>query len=356
MCRGRAVLAALTVSLVAVTALSARPGAASHDDTELRVTVAINAAGDDRLSVSDTTYDSTDDVELASAVAIALDRPPGSFRVAEDWDGADVVLRDKLARPDSRGGLSYAVDTGKLQLLADQNGYEAVVLQVCAPRVRQVVSSLVASQRIDSPGSRCRGWYQPVDEPPIRAVVQLAPDRHRYPTAVGRTIGAVAVTFGILGIGATLLRRGPLRRRSLASWLLAGGIGLVVAPVGWGAVTLILWWTGAPADPMLLDPGSVGEQVARTLLPGLGFVLPALLPAAILLTVAPKEKALPRGPAPLAAASPGGPPATTWWPAAWWAQWAAQGQPPAAPPPAAEAPTAVSEGGGGWAPPGSGWA
>ena len=298
-------------------------------------------------------------------MAVALDRPVGSFHPVEDLDGAHVDLDAKLARPDARGGLAYALDTARLQLVAQRRGYHALIVEVCTPRVRQLVDALVAPEPSPgaNPGSRCRGWYQPVDDPPIRAVVQLAPDRRRYPLAVGRVVGAAAIAFGIIGIGATLLRRGPLRRRSLVSWLLAAGVGLAVVALGWSTATFALWLSGAPADPVLLGGGSVGEQVARTLLPGLVFLLPALLPPAILLTV-PRRDSKPAVPA-----APIGPPTVTWWPAAWWPQWAAQGAPPGVPPgggptalpvdqarpplPAPTPPPAPPAGPPGWALPGS---
>jgi len=215
---------------------------------------------------------------------------------------------------------------------------------VCTPRVRQVFDVLQAPQSLPvwPPGTRCRGWFLLVDEEPVRAVVQLSPDRHRYPSAVSRTVGAAACAFGLLGIGATLLRHGPLRRRSVVSWLLAVGSALAVAGVGWAVATIVLWWTGATADPLLLGGGSKAEQVARTLLPGLAFVVPALLPAALLLTVPPRERAAPPGPPP-------GPPLPTWWPAAWWPQWAAQQATPAPP-----ASTPARPEPSGWAAPGSG--
>jgi len=311
----------LAVAAAVVVLADAGPAAANHEDRRLWVTVAINAAGRDRLVVTDYSLNSGNDLRLASAVALALDRPPGSFRAVRDLGGAHVVLRDKLARPDVRGGLSYALDSGKLQVLAQNEGYKSVIVEVCAPRVRQVFDTLVAPEASphSSPGSRCRGWFQPVEDPSIRAVFQLAPDRGRYPAAVGRVVGVAAIAFGLAGIGATLLRRGPLRRRSLASWLLSGGIVVGVVPLGWGAATVALWLSGAAADPMLLGDGSVGEQVARTLLPGLVFVLPALLPAVLLLSVPPKEKGQPpTSPATL------GPSAVTWWPAEWWPLWAAR--------------------------------
>ncbi len=349
MTRGRTALAAVLLSGVAVAVVFTGPAAANHT-SELEVTVALNAAGQDRISVRDDKFDTTDYVRLASDVAIALDRPPGSFRASEDFEGGVIQPEAKLAQPDGRGGHSYALDTGKLQVLAQRQGYEAVVVVVCTPKVRQVVNSLVAPDRSlgDSPNSRCGAWYQPVDDPALRAVVQLLPDRQRYPTAVLRTVGAAAITFALLGLGATLLRRGPLRRRSLASWLLSVGAALGVAAVGWAVVTLLLWWRGAAADPMLLGGGSDGEQVVRTLLPGLAFVVPALLPAAVLLGAAKKEKKMPLPPPDSLA--PPNPPGPTWWPTPWWQQWAAQGGAEPVPPP----PPAPPPGGSGWAPPGAG--
>jgi len=351
-------VAAILVA-VAGSGTLARPAAANHQATTLWVTIAINAAGGDRLTVTDDGLASTGFSPLASDVALALDRPAGSFRSVEDIDGAHVLLEDKLAQRDGRGGLRFALDTGKLQLVAQDRGYDAVAVEVCTPWVRQVVDAMVAPEASPNSdaGSRCRGWYKSVDDPPIRAVVQLAPDRHRYPLAVGRVVGTAAITFGLLGIGATLLRRGPMRRRSWVSWFLACASVLAVLPIGWGATTLALWWSGAVADPMLLGGGQVGEQVARTMVPGLVFVLPALLPASVLLSVARREPP-PRVAAPLALAP--GPPAPAWWPTAWWSLWAAQGGPaprPPAPPPAPGTqppggpgdPTAPS----GWALPGS---
>jgi len=369
--RGRAVLSAMAVLLLAIVAIagpSSRPAAANHDqeDDELWVTVAINAAGGDRLSVTDDTFDDTGSwVGVASDVAIALGHPSGTFRAYEDISSAYVELDDKLAEP--RGSrFSYAVDSGKLQLLAQAEGYEALLLEVCTPRVRQVVDTLVAPESLpmDSPGSRCRGWYQLVDDPPIRAVVELNPDRDRYPLAVGRTVGTAAIAFGIFGIGATLLRHGPLRRRSVASWLLAVAAAVLVAPVGWGTTTGLMWWNGTAADAVMLSGGSIAQQVARTMLPGLVFLVPALLPAFVLLTVPRKEK---RALAPLPAmAAPA--PQAAWWPAAWWPQWAAQNAEPGphrqqrpVPPPAQEQvpappgpPPPPQPGWSDWAPPGSG--
>jgi len=327
--RRRAAVFALFVAVAGLGA-SARPASANHRDNSLWVTVAINAAGRDRLSITDDNFDSTSYVRLASDVAVALDRPSGSFRSVEDFDGAHVLLDEKLARPDPAGRLSFTLDTGKLQVLADNEGYDSLIVELCTPRVHQVVDALVAPEPAPGSrrGSRCRGWYQQINDPAIRAVVQLDPDRHRYPWAVGRVVGAAAIAFGLLGIGATLLRRGPMRRRSWVSWLLSTGSALGVVPLGWGAATLGLWWTGAVADPMLLGGGPVGEQVARTMLPGLVFLLPALLPAAVLLTV-PRRVRPRRAPPP--APVPAGPAAATWWPTAWWPQWAAQGAPRAAP-------------------------
>jgi hypothetical protein len=379
--RGRATLLIMASSLVAVVALSlalARPAAANHDqeDDQLWVTVAINAAGGDRISVTDGT-ESADGpfIGLAGDAAVALGHPKGSFKAHEDFDGAYVALREKLTRPNERGGLSWGVDSGNLQLLAQQRGYEVLILEVCTPRVRQVVDALITpeSPGFSSPGTRCRGWYQLVDDSPIRAVFELSPDRDRYPRAVGRAVGTAAIVFGVFGIGATLLRRGPLRRRRPASWVLAVVPALLVATVGWVAVTVTIWWNGSAADPVLLSRGSVGEQVARTMLPGLVFLLPALLPAALLLSVPAREKPAPAPPPVWPGAAPQPAP---WWPRAWWPQWAAQhpqGQPPPpgwggpgsrpdgppeAPPPgqspAPPLPGPAAGGSSGWATPGSG--
>ena len=334
--RGRLRFAAAAVALVAAVVpivLAAGPAAASHNqqDDELWVTVAINAAGGDRLSVTDeSTSGSRIWSGLAADVAIALGHRAGSFRTLEDYFGGYVELDDKLAIPNERGGLSWAFDTAALQLLAIDEGYEAVLFEVCTPRVRQVVNSILAAEELpyDSPGSRCRGWYQPVDDPPLRGVFELAPDRQRYPRVVGRTVGVAAIAFGIFGIGATLLRRGPLRRRTVASWIVASAAALVTAPLGWGVATVLLWWNGSAADPVMLSGGSVLEQVMRTIGPGLVFLLPALLPAGVLLSV-PRQAAPPPTPFTPAAWPAAAPPAAAWWPAAWWPQWAAgQGQPP----------------------------
>ncbi len=307
----------------------ARPAAADHDDHELWVTVAINAAGGDRITVTDDSFDMAAYVGLGDDVAVALGRPPGSFRVVEDFGDLVVELDDKLATVDRRGGLSYTLDTGDLQVLAQREGFTAVLVEVCTPKVRQVVDALVAPQPLpDFVPSRCRGWYQPVDDPAIRAVVQLDPDRHRYPSAVARVAGTAAIAFAVLGLGATLLRRGPLKRRSSASWLASIGSLLGVTSIGWAVVTFALWWSGAAADPVLISGGKVGEQAARTMLPGLAFLLPALLPGAVLLTVPRREKRPPAQPVPRA---PAGPPAPIWWPTAWWSQWAARSAPPTEP-------------------------
>ena len=343
--QGRSLLFAALIAGVAVVSSPAAPAAGSHDLEELEVIVALNAAGDDKISVSDVSSDPTTGyTSLASDVAISMDQPSGSFRTSEDIDGGYVHPAAKLARPDPRGGLSYAVDTGELQVMAEDQGYEAVVFVVCTPQVRQLIDALLAPQEVPygAPGSRCRGWYQEVDEPAIRATVHLRPDRDRYSSAVIRVAGAAAITFAVLGLGATLLRRGPLRHRSFVSWLLAVGSAVVVAPVGWMTVSIVLWLRGPPADPMLLGGGSDGEQVLRTLLPGLAFVIPALLPAAVLLSAARKPKPPPVPPA----AAPAVP---MWWPNEWWERWAAQaGAPPPSPPPPPPAPP----GGTGWARPG----
>jgi len=327
MTRGRSLLLAF-VATVAIAAAPAAPAAASHDLLELEVIVALNAAGDDSISVGDLSNDSPASyLELASDVAVALDRPAGSFRTSSGLEGGHIHPDGKLATPDGRGGLSYTLDTGKLQLLAQQEGYEAVIVVVCTPPVRQVVDALVApvGAPYGTPGNRCRGWYQEADAPPIRAVVQLLPDRDRYSSAMIRVVGAAAITFALLGLAATLLRRGPLPRRSTASWLLSIGSAVVLAPLGWATVSLILWLKGPPADPMLLGGGSDGEQVARTLLPGLAFLVPALLPAAVLLSAARTQGPPPKPP--VAA----GPPVPLWWPTAWWERWAAQGATPTRP-------------------------
>ena len=326
--RGWALLLASLVAAVVVS-LSPTPAAASHELDELEIIVALNAAGDDKISVVDITGASGRSVGLASDVALSLDRPAGSFRTSHGFEGGFIHPDAKLTQPDERGGLSYPLDTAKLQLLAQQEGYEAVIVVVCTPQVRQVVDALITPEEAPhaTPGSRCRGWYQDVDAPPIRAVVQLLPDRDRYSSAMLKVAGATAITFALLGLGATALRRGPLRRRSTASWLLSLGALAVVAPIGWAAVSAILWLTGPPADPMLLGGGTDGEQVARTLVPGLAFLVPALLPAAVLLSTARKEVA---PPAPAVAAAPAVP---TWWPTWWWQHWAAQAPPPAPSPP-----------------------
>lgn len=320
MSRARVALSASLVAAMALVSLSAAPAAANHDDKELEVIVALNAAGGDRISVRDATFDSTSYLSLTNDVAGALDRPPGSFRASEDVGGGAIVPDAKLTGPDGRGGLGYGVDTGKLQVLAQREGYDAVIFVVCSPKVRQLVDSLVAAEDAPygSPGSRCRGWYQPVDEPTIRAVVHLFPDRQRYPSAVLHVVGSAAVAFGLLGLGATLLRRRPLRYRSLASWLLAAAAVVVVGPAGWGIAALVIWLSGAAADPMLLGGGTISEQVVRTVLPGLVFVVPALLPGVILLGAAAKPKPPPPPPGPTGDALP------LWWPAQWWQQWAAQ--------------------------------
>ncbi len=332
--RGRSLLVAWLVAAAAMASSTAVPAAASHQNDELEIIVALNAAGGDKISVLDIASAPDVNVELASEVAISLDRPAGSFRTSEDLEGGYIHPDRKLAQPDGRGGLSYALDTGKLQVLAQKEGYEAVIVVVCTPQVRQLVDALVAPQQAPSPpsGSRCRGWYQPVEAAPIRAVVQLLPDRGRYPWAVARVAGAAAIAFALLGLGATALRRGPLRHRSMASWLVALGAAGAVAPLGWAAVSMILWLRGPPADPMLLGGGTVGEQVARTLVPGLSFLVPALLPAVVLLSAKRKP---PPPPAPAAPAA-----APTWWPTPWWGQWAAQGARPPGPaqPPAPGAP------------------
>ena len=331
---------------VALVALVAVPAGASHDDNELEVVVALNAAGDDEISVSDTT-DTSSYTQLASAVAEALDQAPGSFQTSEGFSGGTIRPNDKLAKPDPEGGLSYTVDSGKLQLLAQRSGYDAVILVICTPRLRQVVDTLTTPQPAPygSPGSRCRGWYQPPDEPALRAVVQLLPDRQRYPAAALRVAGVAAVTFGLLGLGATLLRRGPLRQRTVGSWLLSIGAALLVAPFGWAASSLLLWVRGIAADPVLLGGGSVSEQVARTLLPGLAFLAPALLPAVILLRAPVREVAL-------APPVPALPPVPSWWPTAWWQQWAAA-NPPVAPPTVSPEPPPPAAGPSGWARPGT---
>ncbi len=336
-------LATVLVGAFACVLVLAAPAAASHDDNELQVIVALNAAGGDRITVYDATSDTYEG--LASEVAEALDQAPGSFRASEDLHGGSIRPNDKLARPDGRGGFTYTLDTGKLQVLAQGQGYDAVIVVLCTPKLHQVVDALRAPQAAPyaSPGSRCRGWYQPPDEPTIRAVVQLLPDRQRYPAAVLRVAGAAAISFGLVGLGATFLRRGPLKRRSVWSWLLAAA-AVVTIPLTWGAVTLAFWLSGAAADPVLLGGGGAGEQVARTLLPGLAFLAPALLPAVILLSAARKER-----PPPADRYGTVAPPVPMWWPTPWWQQWAAAGGAPAAPGPAAPPPPGPS----GWAPPGA---
>ena len=368
-----AVVAAMASALatMALLLVLGRPAAANHeqDEDQLWVTVAINAAGGDRMSVTDDTYAAGREWrDMGADVAVALGQSPDSFTSREDYDAALVELGNKLAVPDQRGGLSWSFDSGELQLLAQERGYEVLLLELCTPRVRQVVNALVTPESLDyrTPGTRCRGWFQFVDDPPIRAVVELSPDRGRYPRAVGRSLGTAAIAFGALGIVATLLRRGPLRRRRAASWVLAVASAVMVAGSGWLVVTIAMWWNGSAADPVLLSRGSIGEQVARTMLPGLAFLLPALLPAALLLTVPRREKP---PPAPLPA-WPGTPPPqqAPWWPQAWWPEWAAQhpqGQPPppgwgaAAPSPAPPQtnppphPPPPAPPPSGWAPPGS---
>lgn len=334
--RGRISATVVGAALVVVASLVlawGRPAAANHNQEEdqLWVTVAINAAGSDRVSVTDdAVVDGRTWSSVAADAAVALGRDEGTFQTHEDYDQAYAEFDEKLAQPSARGGLSWSVDSGNLQLLAQTEGYEVLLLEVCTPRVRQVVNALVTpeSLQFNSPGSRCRGWYQFVDDPPIRAEFELSPDRDRYPLAVGRAIGSAAIAFGILGIGATLLRRGPLHRRSAVSWVLGVGCALVLGFAGWTTVTVLMWWNGSANDPMLLSGGDIPEQVARTMLPGLVFLLPALLPAAVLLSAPRKEKPPPppRPTWPVAA-----PPAAAWWPQAWWPEWAAQnpqGQPP----------------------------
>ena len=153
---------------------------------------------------------------------------------------------------------------------------------------------------------------------PVGAVVHLQPDRARYGWAMSRMAGT-AVAFAPLGLAATLLCRGPLRRRSPASWLLSIGAAVPRAPVGWVAVSTILWVAGPPGDPMLLGGGTGGEQVARTLLPGLALVVPALLLAAVLQSGARRQKPPPAPPAPAALSL------QVWWPTPWLQQWASQG-------------------------------
>ncbi|MFP5375733.1 MAG: hypothetical protein ACLGIO_02985 [Acidimicrobiia bacterium] len=327
--RGRCLLLVGLV-VAAVVALSPSPAAAAHELDELEIIVALNAAGDDKISVVDLTGAPGSYAGLAGDVAISLDRPAGSFRTSHGFEGGYIHPDAKLTQPDGRGGLSYRLDTGKLQVLALREGYEAVVVVVCTPQVRQVVDTLVAPEEAApyaTPGNRCRGWYQDVEAPPIRAVVQLLPDRDRYSSAMLKVAGATAITFALLGLAATALRRGPLHRRSTASWLLSIGAFAVVAPVGWAVVSTLLWLTGPPADPMLLGGGTDGEQVARTLAPGLAFLVPALLPAAVLLNASAKQ---PPAPGPAVAAAPEVP---TWWPTSWWQQWAAQAAPPPPVPP-----------------------
>ena len=346
--RGRSLVVAWLAAAAALAVCRPVPAAASHQNDALEIVVALNAAGEDKISVLDLAGTS-DAHELASDVAISLDRPAGSFRTSTDLEGYLYIHPDaKLTQPDGRGGRQYALDTGNLQVLAQQEGFEGVIIVVCTPQVRQVIDALVAAEDAPygTPGSRCRGWYQQVDDTPIRAVVHLLPDRGRYPWAMSRVGGTAAITFALLGLGATLLRRGPLRTRSLASWLLSIGAAVTVAGIGWATVSLVLWITGAPADPMLLGGGTVGEQVARTLLPGLAFLVPALLPAAILLS-APRRQQPPPPPAALA-----GPQAATWWPTAWWERWASQGMAP--PVPARPPPPPPHGGGPGWTPPGAG--
>jgi hypothetical protein len=314
---------------LAVSVAMAGPAAANHssDADEMWVTVAINAAGADRVSVTDENFVSERRWEgVASEAAVAIGRPEGSFEAFDDIDSAYAELDDKLARTDDRGALSWAFDTGNLQLLAQREGYDVLLFEVCTPRVRQVVSTLMAPQPsdFDSPGSRCRGWFQPVDEPAIRGSVQLTPDRNRYSSAMNRTIAAAVNTLVVLGIGAFLLRRGPLKRRSVGSWLVALGAAFGVSLFGWGLVTFTLWWTAAPADSVMLGEGSEGEQVARTMLPGLIFVLPALVPALLLLTVPRKERVV----API---RPMGPPPGAWGPGGPWQQWGGQSGPPPGP-------------------------
>jgi len=331
--RGRGALSTVLLGVVACVLLMAAPATASHD-RELEVIVALNAAGGDKITVYGAAADSPSYLGLASEVAEALGQAPGSFRASEDPHRGSIHPNDKLAQPDGRGGLSYTLDTGKLQVLAQGQGYDAVILVVCTPKMHLVVDALISPQAAPyaSPANRCRGWYQPADAPTIRAVFQLVPDRQRYPAAVLRVGGAAAISFGLVGLGATFLRRGPLKRRSVWSWLVATAAVLTI-PLTWGAVSLVLWLSGAAADPVLLGGGGAGEQVARTLLPGLAFVAPALLPGIILLSAARKER-----PPPSAPFAPVGPPVPTWWPTPWWQQWAAAGGAPAAPGPATPPP------------------
>lgn len=310
-----AVLASLSASVLAAVAMAAvvgGPAAANHnqDGDEMWVTVAINAAGPDRISVTDENFvPDRDWTDVAAHAAVAIGQPEGSFDAFEDYDSAYAELEAKLTRTDDRGALSWAFDTGALQLLAQQEGYDALLFEICTPRVKQVYNTVMSPppSRWDSAGSRCRGWFQPVEESPFRGTVELSPDRNRYPAAVVRAAAAAATTLVVLGLATLLLRRGPLKRRSIGSWLIALGSAFGVSAFGWGLVAFSLWWTGATHDPVMLGQGSVGEQVARAMLPGLIFLVPALAPALILLTAPRKEKAAPTSP-------PAGPRQGMWWP------------------------------------------
>ena len=86
----------------------------------------------------------------------------------------------------------------------------------------------------------------------------------RYGWAMSRVAGTAGIAFAPLGLAATLLRRGALRRCSPASWLLSIGAAVPVAPVGWFAVSTILWVGPRRGRRRLLTGASaVDRQVGR---------------------------------------------------------------------------------------------
>ena len=275
----------------AAAAVVAAPGPAAADHQGvLQVTVGLSAAGPDGVDLLGV---EEREAEVVQGVVAALALPDGSWR-SSSAPGSGVSLEPDLPlavlQPDGR--FRYDVDTGALQLLAQRHGYDEVVLQVCAPRVSQRVEALVAPGSGHSGLRRCHGWRLAADDQPVRARLVLAPGAGRFPAAVWRTIGVAAVAFGLLGAGASWLRQGPLRRRTWASWLLAGTSTVVVGGAGWLVTTVVLLVRDVGADAVLLGGGGVAEHVARTTLPGLLFLVPALLPAVVLLR-APAPEAAP---------------------------------------------------------------
>lgn len=314
-------VAFLLVTICVLSPLGARAGAIERDRGDLYVVVVVNAAGGDVVTLShDETATDSPGLELAGEVAARLGLATDRRRIDGDELETVIHVRGKVATIVG-DRFTVPVDTGPLQVIAADAGYSALFFAVCPPRVK-VETNTVLSPSPDRVGpllSPCRGWYVEVDDAAVTGDITLLPDAGRYPRALG-LLALVALTgAALLGVGSWLLRRGSLHHRTWVSWLLGLGSVAGLGLVGWIVSVGVLMASGAATDPVLLRGGTVVEEVARTLLPGLLLIAAGTVPALVLLSAPRRRVTLPAAPIGPVEQSP-----ALWWPLSWWPAWAQQ--------------------------------